>query len=61
MIDALGIRGDEDRLAQLVAKQTMDMVPGELRRMLTKEELVAVIDNPGRAHPAENDCRTHEG
>src|ERR1700730_5777484 len=45
MIDALrALRADDDMLARLVAKQTMDLIPGGLRRMLTKEEAVAAIE-----------------
>ena len=45
MLDAMqALRADNERLAQLVAKQTMDLIPGGLRRMLTKEELITAID-----------------
>jgi hypothetical protein len=51
MIDALrGIRENNEMLAQLVAKQTMDMIPGGLQRMLTKEEAIAAIDNTIAVH-----------
>jgi hypothetical protein len=51
LIDALrALRADDDMRAQLVAKQTMDLVPGGLRRMLTKEELVTAIENNIAAH-----------
>jgi len=51
MIDALrGIRANEEMLARLVAKQTMDMIPGGLRHMLSKEDLIAAIDNTIAEH-----------
>jgi hypothetical protein len=51
MIDALrAVRDDDDMLAQLIAKQTMDLIPGGLRRMLSKTEALAAIDNTIAEH-----------
>jgi hypothetical protein len=45
IIDALrALRADKERLAQLAAKMTMDLVSGGLRRLLTVEEAISAID-----------------
>lgn len=45
MLEALrSLRADEGRLSLLVGKMTMDLVPGGLRRLVTKDELLFVID-----------------
>ena len=36
---------NEERLALLAAKQTMDLVPQGLDRMVTREEVITAIDN----------------
>jgi hypothetical protein len=44
MIDALrALRADDERLSKLAAKQTMDLIPGGLRRMVTKEEATIAL------------------
>jgi hypothetical protein len=46
LVDALrAFRADEGKLAQYVAKMTMDLVPGGLRRMITIDEAKQGIDN----------------
>lgn len=51
MVDALrALRADDAKLAKYIAKQTMDLIPGGLRRMVTKEEAIAAIDNQIAAH-----------
>jgi len=39
------LRDDDELLAQLVGKMTMDLIPAGLRRMATKEEAIMAIDN----------------
>jgi hypothetical protein len=46
MVDALrSLRGDEKRISMVAAKQTMDLVPGGLRRLVTTDEVKAAIDH----------------
>jgi hypothetical protein len=51
IIDALrALRANEERLAQLAAKKTIDLIPGGLRRMLTKKEAIEAIDHTIAEH-----------
>ena len=44
------LRGDDERLSRLIAKQTLDLIPQGLRRLVTKEEIIAGIDSTIREH-----------
>ena len=45
------LRANEERLTLLAAKQTMDLIPQGLNRMVTRDEVISAIDNTIRSNP----------